>query len=159
MDDSEGRPGAGTPPVPPVPSPDRPGTVAFLLMAAGRRLRAEVEAALAADGSSLRHVSALGHLSREPGLSYSELGRRAGVTAQSMQATVRRLEELGAIERRTAPGRGRTADLHVTDTGRRMVEAGHRAVADAEERLLGTVPAELAAAVADLLLPLLDPRR
>lgn len=151
VDDTEGRP--------PSPPTGQPGTLAFLLMAAGRRIRADVEAALAADGSSLRNVSALGHLSREPGLSYSELGRRAGVTAQSMQATVRRLEELGAIERRTAPGRGRSAELHLTDVGRRLVEAGHRAVADVERRRLGRIPAGQAAQLSAALLPLLDPRQ
>ncbi|WP_371352072.1 hypothetical protein [Streptomyces malaysiensis] len=43
------------------------------------------------------------------------MGCRAGITAQSAQATVRRLEERGAVERRTEGGRGRTAELHITE--------------------------------------------
>jgi DNA-binding MarR family transcriptional regulator len=69
--------------------------IAVLLLALGRIVREEVERALDVQGLSLRHLSALGHLSREPGLSCSALGRRAGVTAQSMQATVRQLEQAG----------------------------------------------------------------
>ncbi|MDQ2707033.1 MAG: MarR family transcriptional regulator [Actinomycetota bacterium] len=56
----------------------------------------------------------LGHLAGEPGLSYSELGRRAGVTAQSMQATLRQLEERGAAapRHRTGSGPDRSAARH-----------------------------------------------
>lgn len=111
-------------------------------MALGRRLRAEVERSLRAHGLGLRHVSALGHLSREPGLSYSELARRAGITAQSMQATLRQLEDLGAVERRTEAGRGRTARLHVTALGEELRGEGQRAIADADRRLLAGIPAE-----------------
>ncbi len=116
-----------------------PASPAFLLLSLGRIVRDEVETALRAHGSSLRHLSALGHLSREPGLSYSELGRCAGITAQSMQATIRQLEELGAVERRTLPGRGRTAQLHVTSTGADLLHRGQDVIRDADERLLGDV--------------------
>ncbi|BFO18118.1 hypothetical protein SHKM778_45060 [Streptomyces sp. KM77-8] len=73
-------------------------------------------------------------------MSYSELGRRAGITAQSAQATVRQLEERGAVERRTDPGRGRTAELHVTATGQELLRAGRDAYAEVDaalERALG----------------------
>lgn len=112
----------------------------FLLIALGRVVREQAEAGLKAHGLALRHVSALGHLSRDPGLSYSELGRRAGVTAQSMQATLRQLEELGAVERRTPAGRGRTAELHVTDPGAALLSTGLGVIAAVEERLLADLP-------------------
>lgn len=102
----------------------------------GRRLRAEAERGLAAHGLSFRHLSALGHLGRQPGLSYSELARRAAVTAQSMQATLRHLESLGAVERRTEPGRGRRAQLHLTEVGVRLRDAGQGVITEADERLL-----------------------
>ncbi|WP_156753663.1 MarR family winged helix-turn-helix transcriptional regulator [Actinokineospora pegani] len=89
----------------------------FLLMTLGKRLRARVDEALRERRMSLRHLSALAHLTRDPGVSYSELARRAGVTAQSMQATLRHLEDLGAVERLSEPGRGRTARLRVTAAG------------------------------------------
>ncbi|MEU5109720.1 MarR family transcriptional regulator [Streptomyces sp. NPDC021354] len=58
-------------------------------------MRSDVEHTLKPTDYTLRHLATLGHLRREPGLSYSELGRRAGITAQSAQATVRQLEERG----------------------------------------------------------------
>lgn len=116
--------------------PPPPANAAFLLMALGRRVRTQVEDRLRASGLTYRHLSALGHLAGQPDLSYSELARRAGVTAQSMQATVSHLEQLGAVERTTEPGRGRPSRLRVTDEGRRLVQAGMAVVADAEEDLL-----------------------
>jgi len=125
--------------VPPRPPPLSPS---FLLIGLARRVREEVETALHAQGLTLRHLSALGHLAGEPGLSYSELGRRAGVSAQSMQATVGHLEARGAVERRTDAGRGRTARLHVTDTGTRLLGEGQNALAAADQRLHAAIPAE-----------------
>ena len=48
------------------PAPNAPPDVspAFLLMNLGRLVRTDVEAQLRRQGSSLRHLSALGHLSR-----------------------------------------------------------------------------------------------
>ncbi|GAA4889428.1 MarR family winged helix-turn-helix transcriptional regulator [Actinomycetospora straminea] len=116
-------------------SGEPPTSPAFLLMALGRRLREQVEEGLRAEGIALRHVAALGHLAARPGLSYSELARRAGVTPQSMQATLTALEQRGAVTRGTDPGRGRTAELHVTEEGARLREVGMRIVADIDARL------------------------
>jgi DNA-binding MarR family transcriptional regulator len=127
---------------------------ALLIMTLGRRLRTEVERDLAASGLTLRHLSALGHLGREPGLSYSELARRAGVTAQSMQATLQQLETLGAVERRTPPGRGRTAELHLTDAGRRLRTAGLHTIAAANRQLLAALSEQDAATLGTLLVQL-----
>lgn len=112
-----------------------PVSAAFLLMALGRRVRDEVEAALRTEGIAMRHLSALGHLAPDPGLSYSELARRAGVTPQSMQATLTALEQRGAVARDTDPGRGRTAELHVTAEGARLRRVGTGVVTDVDERL------------------------
>ncbi|MER6085127.1 MarR family transcriptional regulator [Streptomyces sp. NPDC001833] len=128
-----------------------PGRPALLLIALGRIVREEVERTLEAQGLSLRHLSALGHLSREPGLSYSALGRRAGVTAQSMQATVRQLEQAGAVHRVTPAGRGRTAELRVTETGRRLLHEMDHAVSSVEAPLLDGLTAEEQADLGTLL--------
>ncbi|WP_285592911.1 MarR family transcriptional regulator [Kineosporia sp. NBRC 101731] len=133
----------------PQPSPG------FLLMTIGRTIRTEVEAGLREHGTSLRHLSALGHLSREAGLSYSELGRRAGVTAQSMQATLRQLEELGAVDRRTLPGRGRTADLVVTPAGRELIDIGRRTMLEVEAKVLELLDEEQRQTLTTLLFPVL----
>lgn len=144
MHPNHGAPGGGMPPTSP----------AFLIMALGRRLREEVEQGLVEHRISLRHLSALGHLSREPGLSYSELARRAGVTPQSMQSTLRHLEILRAVERRTEPGRGRSARLHVTDVGAALQATGQHVIADADQRLLASLPDARRAALTQLLLEL-----
>ena len=73
-----------------------PISPALLLMMLGRQLRERIESALRAEGLSLRHFSALGHLAHQPGLSYSELARRDGITTQSMQSTLLQLQEMGA---------------------------------------------------------------
>lgn len=124
-------------------------------MTIGRTIRVEVEAGLREHGTSLRHLSALGHLSREPGLSYSELGRRAGVTAQSMQATLRQLEELGGVERRTLPGRGRTAELVVTPAGQELIATGFRVMREVEQKVLAPLDDEQRQALTALLFPVL----
>ena len=133
------------PPSPLVASP------VVLLVLLGRVAREQLDHELAGAGLSLRHLGALGHLRRTPGLSYSELGRRAGVTAQSMQATVAQLEAGGLVARTSRPGRGRTADLQVTAAGVSALQAAERAVGVVEERLLADVPAgERAALIAAL---------
>ncbi|GAA4917341.1 DNA-binding MarR family transcriptional regulator [Actinomycetospora succinea] len=113
----------------------RPASAAFLLMALGRRVREEVEGALKDEGIAMRHLSALGHLAPHPGLSYSELARRAGVTPQSMQSTLAALEARGAVARDTDPGRGRTAELHVTTEGARLRRVGTDIITGIDERL------------------------
>ena len=71
------------------PGPPAPNA-AVLLIALGRRVGERVDARLAEHDLAYRHLSALGHLAHEPDLSYSELGRRVGVTAQSMGASIGR---------------------------------------------------------------------
>lgn len=119
----------------PADMPPPPISAAFLVIALGRRLRDVAERRLRTQGIAIRHLSALGHLSRDPGLSYSELARRAGLTPQSMQATLRSLEDMGAVRRDTDAGRGRTARLFVTETGRDLVTVG-RSVYDELDGIL-----------------------
>lgn len=127
-------------------------SAAFLLSGLGRIVREEIESELHRVGLSLRHLSALGHLSREPGLSYSELARRAGVTPQSMQATLRQLEDQGAVERTTPAGRGRTSHLQVTALGGRLQTQAHEAIRRTDERLFGGLDAAAREQLTDLLI-------
>jgi len=111
----------------------------LLLMMLGNRLREQTEAGLRDQGLSMRHFSALGHLAHQPGLSYSELARRDGITTQSMQSTLRQLQEIGAVELLTEPGRGRTADLQVTETGQALLERGRAVLRAVDQRLLDAI--------------------
>jgi DNA-binding MarR family transcriptional regulator len=124
--------------------------LAFLLMAAGRRIRERVEDELRADGITVRHVSALGHLRREPGLSYSELARRAGITVQSMQATLTALEDAGAVER-DGGGRGRAVTLTITPRGEQLLDGALRAFDRADRDLAALLTPEAAQDLATLL--------
>ncbi|GHH39224.1 MarR family winged helix-turn-helix transcriptional regulator [Lentzea cavernae] len=128
-----------------------PISAAFLVMALGRRVKDHVENRLGEHGIALRHLSALGHLHRTPDVSYSELARRAAVTPQSMQDTLRLLEKAGAVVRVTEPGRGRTAKLRVTDEGHRLRLLG-QAVFDAADAV---ITAAVPSGGADLLAPAL----
>ena len=129
-----------TDPAPPGP----PATSsAVLLVALGRQVETRLDEALEPAGLSLRLMGALGHLARQPGLSYTELASRARVTPQSMHATVARLIEVGAVVPADT-GRGRRALLEVTPRGHQLLAAGQQAVAtvDAELRELGGLPSD-----------------
>ncbi|MBZ4318627.1 MarR family winged helix-turn-helix transcriptional regulator [Streptomyces huiliensis] len=124
----------------------------LMLIGLGRFVQDAAHHVLSArDGYSLRMMGALGHLAREPGLSYSELARRAGVTAQSMQATVGRLEQAGAVARTTPAGRGRKAVLQVTEEGRRMLDDMRRVLVGLEGPLTAGLSVEERSVLARVL--------
>lgn len=132
----------GLPTEPPVDAHSLVTSTTMLLVAAGRAAQRRLEQALRAHGVTLRHLGALGHLARDPELSYSDLARRVAVTVQSMHSTIAGLVDLGAIEVETAQ-RGRPARLRLTQQGHELL------------RTAGAVAHEL-----DAALPLgdLDPR-
>ncbi|MCX2925576.1 MarR family winged helix-turn-helix transcriptional regulator [Streptomyces sp. NEAU-W12] len=114
------------------------GETITMLVIAGRRLRERIDSSLTPIGMTMRHVSALGHLKRQNDLSYSDLARRAGVTAQSMRATVAHLQQLGTISA-TTPGQGQRARLELTSTGHDLLQRAHRIIAETEARTLGSL--------------------
>lgn len=126
----------------------------MLLVAAGRAAQRRLEHALREHGVTLRHLGALGHLARDPELSYSDLARRAAVTAQSMHSTINALVELGAVEVEPAE-RGRPVRLRLTRRGHDLLgTAGaiaHRL--DAELPIDGTAAGRLREALSDLARP------
>ncbi|MFH8345072.1 MarR family winged helix-turn-helix transcriptional regulator [Streptomyces sp. NPDC018045] len=107
----------------------------MLVIATGRRLQERLEARLAGIGLSMRLFGALGHISRDADLSYSDLARRAGVTSQSMRATVLMLEETGAVER-TLRGQGHRARLELTDSGRALLARARAIVSELDAEFL-----------------------
>jgi DNA-binding MarR family transcriptional regulator len=139
----------------PAPVP-LPLTTTFQLVAAGRVAQQRLERELEPHGLTLRHVGALGHLANRPELSYSDLARRAGVTAQSMHATVRQLEELGAV-RRDLAGHGHRARLEVTAAGRELLTVAAKAAQRVDAELLAAVPAASRTAIAAFLAGLAMP--
>jgi DNA-binding MarR family transcriptional regulator len=73
-------------------------------------------------------------------MSYSDLARRSHVTSQSMNATVRALEELGAVQR-TLPGQGYAARLEVTARGRELLQLASAAATRLDDSLAQNLPA------------------
>ncbi len=125
----------------------------MLLLAASQQVRRRMDEALGEFGLTLRHLGALGHLSRRPDMSYSDLARRAGVTTQSMHATVRALEERGAV-RRSLPGHGHAARLEVTATGRQLLTNAKTAALRLDDELLAVLDAEQRETLRSVLLTL-----
>ena len=74
----------------------------------------------------------------QPDLSYSDLARRSRVTSQSMHATVRQLEELGAV-RRTLAGQGHRARLEVTERGQQLLDTARQAAATLDAQVMADV--------------------
>jgi DNA-binding MarR family transcriptional regulator len=136
--------------------PTTPDSLTLLLVTAGRVLSRRLEDELAALDLTLRHYGALGHLSHRPDLSYSDLARRAGITTQSMHATVRALEERGAV-RRSLPGHGHAARLEITDHGRQLLAAVSRAAAGLDQQLLAHLTDEQRSGLRAGLLALAPP--
>ncbi len=129
------RPPGGPPaPGPPFAGPSLVTSTTMLLIAAGRAAQRRLEEALREHGVTLRHLGALGHLARDPALSYSDLARRVAVTVQSMHSTIATLVALGAIEVETAQ-RGKPARLRLTELGHELLHTA------------GTVAHELDAAL------------
>lgn len=123
---------------PTVAPPRLDNTAAMLVIVAGRLLQGRYEAELTELGLTMRHLGALGHLAHQPDLSYSDLARRSRVTSQSMHATVRQLEELGAV-RRTLAGQGHRARLEVTERGQQLLDTARQAAFALDAQLTADV--------------------
>ncbi|MER0242239.1 MarR family transcriptional regulator [Streptomyces sp. HSW2009] len=108
-------------------APEMPWSTVMLLISAGRHLQRQIESDLADIGLSLRQLGALGHIAGSPELSYSDLARRAGITTQSMRATILMLEEQGAV-RCDLAGQGRRAHLELTQDGERLLAEARRMI-------------------------------
>ncbi|MFE5512298.1 MarR family winged helix-turn-helix transcriptional regulator [Streptomyces sp. NPDC056529] len=124
-------------------------------------VREEIERRLQELGLSVRLLGVMGHLSATPGLSISELARRARISAPSMLAIVRRLEAEGLVERVSPTGRGNTAQLNLTEAGRGARARANETLSDLDGALFGSLSPEqrdaLAGAVQQVGVALLDP--
>ena len=119
---------------PPLDAQSLVTSTTMLLVAAGRASQRRLEGALREHGVTLRHLGALGHLARDPALSYSDLARRVAVTVQSMHSTIGALVDLGAIEVETAQ-RGRPAQLRLTERGHELLRVAGAVAHDLDAAL------------------------
>ena len=115
---------------------DRPG---YLIKRAQSALNAHMTRALHEHGVTLTQFAVLTALADEPGLSNAELARRAFITPQSMNETLRELEQRTWITRTRHPTHGRILQTELTDQGRTTLQTCDAAVTVIEQRMLANL--------------------
>ncbi len=78
-------------------------------------------------------------LFREDGLRPGELAERGGLSKQTVTSLVKRLEDLGYVERRADPEDGRAMRITLTDSGHRMKQAVRESVEEVEAKIADLV--------------------
>ncbi len=78
-------------------------------------------------------------LFREDGLRLGELADRGGLSKQTVTSLVKRLEDLGYVERRADPEDGRAMRISLTDRGHRMKQAVRESVEEVEKKIADLV--------------------
>jgi DNA-binding MarR family transcriptional regulator len=103
---------------------------------------AALAAALREHGATVAHYGVLALLDEQPGLSNADLARRAFVTPQSMNQTLRELEDKAWVTRRPHPGHGRIRPAGLTRDGRTVLRACQQAAGAIEEQMLAGLSAD-----------------
>ncbi len=109
----------------------------YLLYRVGAVLRPEVSAMLTPLGLTLPEFVCLRILSMFPGMSSAELSRHTNVTPQAMNTVLRKLEDIGAVERPTSVPSGRALPATLTASGRALLKRAEAGVRIADARILG----------------------
>lgn len=112
--------------------------VGYLLNKAARRWNTMFVAALKDRGVTDIRPSfgaVLVPLFREDGLRLGEMAERGGLSKQTVTSLVRRLEDLGYVERRADPEDGRAMRISLTDRGHRMKQAVRESVDEVEAKI------------------------
>jgi DNA-binding MarR family transcriptional regulator len=85
------------------------------------------------------------------GTRLTELALRGNITKQSMQELVDRAEEHGFVERRQDPDDRRAKIVVFSEKGLLLLEALHRAIAAAEDRMIAEIGADAVANITSAL--------
>jgi DNA-binding MarR family transcriptional regulator len=109
-------------------------SLSYLIKWMERKVRVELEAALAPLEVSLPEYTALSVLQEDRELSSAQLARRTFVSAQAMHPIVVELDRRGLAARRNDPRDGRIQLVRLTERGKRQLAACHQACAQAEAR-------------------------
>jgi DNA-binding MarR family transcriptional regulator len=112
---------------------DRPG---YLIKKAQAALHAHMARALHGHGLTLTQFAVLTSLADEPGLSNADLARRAFITPQSMNESLRELEQHGWITRSRHPHHGRILQIALTEAGHATLLACDTTVTAIEQQML-----------------------
>jgi DNA-binding MarR family transcriptional regulator len=93
--------------------------------------------ALLAHGLTIRKYGVLGHIAATPGLSVSDLGRRSGITVQSVHTLIRSLADAGLV-RSEVLGSGLAARVTVTPAGTALLRRVSITVGELDTQLFAT---------------------
>ena len=110
------------------------------LLAVSASWEGRLSAVLKDLGITTRKFGLLGHISADPGISFSELARRSHITVQSAHAAVHTLVDEGLVADATAHA-GSASDLRVTPKGERVIREARRRLAELDGDLAHTFPA------------------
>ena len=117
-------------------------SLGYVLKQVHAALRTAMDEALRPLGLTVPQYACLELLGRHPGLSNSELARRAFVTRQSMNLVLRRLQDRGLLTRPDEAPRGRALLAELTEEGRTTLHQASVVVRAAEKRLFSPLPEE-----------------
>src|SRR5246127_3094025 len=109
----------------------------YLLYRVRAVLQPEVSAVLNPLGLTLPEFVCLRILSMFPGMSSAELSRHTNVTPQAMNTVLRKLEDVGAVERPATVSSGRALPATLTASGRALLKRAEGAVRTADAPILG----------------------
>ncbi|WBB64163.1 MarR family transcriptional regulator [Streptomyces sp. WMMC500] len=117
-------------------------SVGYVLKQVHAALRTAMDEVLRPMDLTVPQYACLELLGRHPGLSNSELARRAFVTRQSMNLVLRRLQERGLLTRPEHAPHGRALLAELTEDGRTTLRRASVAVRAAEKQLFSPLSRE-----------------
>jgi DNA-binding MarR family transcriptional regulator len=125
--------------------------IGMVLKRAEQALLRAKNAALKPVGLTLAQYVALGELERRPAVAAAALARACLVSPQAMMVVLKSLDDQGLISRLPHPRHPNVLELRITDAGREALDAGRRAVAPLERRVLGAFSRRELDTLAELL--------
>jgi MarR family transcriptional regulator, 2-MHQ and catechol-resistance regulon repressor len=123
----------------------------LILMKAHESLRRHAERQIHSLGIGFSDFAALEVLLHKGPLPVNEIGRRVRLTSGSMTTAVDRLERKGMVERKNDPGDRRARVVHLTEAGRKLIEAAFAEHEAAMERAASGLTPEERTEAAELL--------
>jgi DNA-binding MarR family transcriptional regulator len=117
-------------------------SVGYVLKQVHASLRTAMDEVLRPLDLTVPQYACLELLGQHPGLSNSELARRAFVTRQSMNLVLRRLQERGLLTRPDHAPHGRVLPTKLTQDGQTTLRKASTAVRTAEKQLFSPLSQE-----------------
>ncbi|MGW0249126.1 MarR family winged helix-turn-helix transcriptional regulator [Nocardia goodfellowii] len=108
-------------------------------------------AQLGIDPSTLDLLSVIRRAGPPYELTTREIGRRTLITAGAVSQRVARAESAGLVERAPSTASRRAVAVKLTDTGHTLIETTVRRLLEHEADMIGTLPADERAALAEIL--------